>query len=166
MQGVGEGAGVAQLYRLYGPAVYRRCLALLHDREAARDATQEIFRKLLVDQKKLLERESVLPWIYRVATNHCLNERRNRGRRGEEELQPDLPLTKEAPPDLFPERQLAQRVLARFDEETQAIAVGVLVDGMEHEEIAAVLGISRRTVLRKLSRFLENARKYLLRSTG
>ena len=166
MSGGGEGAGVAQLYRQYGPVVYRRCLALLHDREAARDATQEIFRKLLMDQKKLLERESVLPWIYRVATNHCLNERRNRARRGEEELQPDLQLRKEAPPDLFPERQLAQRILARFDEETQAIAVGVFVDGMEHEEIAQALGISRRTVLRKLGRFVENAKKYMLRSTG
>src|ERR1700749_5073959 len=107
--------GVAQLYRQYGPVVYRRCLALLHDREAARDATQEIFRKLLVDQKKLLERESVLPWIYRVATNHCLNERRNRARKGEAELQPDLQLTREAPPALFPERQMSQRVLPRLD---------------------------------------------------
>jgi RNA polymerase sigma-70 factor (ECF subfamily) len=159
-------AGVAQLYRQYGPVVYRRCVALLHDREAARDATQEIFRKLLIDQKKLSERESVLPWIFRVATNHCLNERRNRGRRAEEELQPDLQVSTEAPPDLFPERQLAQQVLARFDAETQAIAVGVFVDGMEHEEIAAMLGISRRTVLRKLGRFVENARKFLMRSTG
>jgi len=42
--------------------------------------------------------------------------------------------------------------------------VGVLVDGMEHEEIAAVLGISRRTVSRKLTRFLENARKFIART--
>jgi len=163
---VEDGAGVAQLYRQFGPVVYRRCLALLHDREAARDATQEIFRKLLMDQKKLMERESVLPWIYRVATNHCLNERRNRSRRGEDELQPELQMATEAAPDLFPERQLAQQILARFDAETQAIAVGVFVDGMEHEEVAAALGISRRTVLRKLGRFVENAKKFLLRSTG
>jgi len=38
------------------------------------------------------------------------------------------------------------------------------VDGMEHEEIAEVLGISRRTVTRKLERFLENAKKFLARS--
>jgi RNA polymerase sigma-70 factor (ECF subfamily) len=37
---------------------------------------------------------------------------------------------------------------------------------MEHEEVAAALGICRRTVSRKLDRFVENARKYLLRSTG
>jgi DNA-directed RNA polymerase specialized sigma24 family protein len=35
---------------------------------------------------------------------------------------------------------------------------------MEHEEIAGVLGISRRTVSRKLARFLENARKFIART--
>ncbi len=160
-----ERASVAQLYQRFGPVVYRRCLVLLRDSEAARDATQEIFRKLLHDQEKLAARETVLPWIYRVATNHCLNERRNQRKRGEEELEPDLPLSDQAPHDLFPERQLAQQVLARFDAETQAVAVAVFVDGMEHEEVAAALGISRRTVARKLDRFVENARKFLLRST-
>ena len=42
--------------------------------------------------------------------------------------------------------------------------MGVLVDGMEHEEIASVLGISRRTVSRKLGRFIENARKFMART--
>ena len=37
-------------------------------------------------------------------------------------------------------------------------------DGMEREEVAEALGISRRTVTRKLERFLGNARKFLARS--
>jgi RNA polymerase sigma-70 factor (ECF subfamily) len=161
---VSAGASVAALYRQYGPAVYRRCLSLLRDREGARDATQEVFRKLLLDQQRLAGRDDVLPWIWRVTVNHCLNVRRDALRRGEKELVPDLPVADVHPSDRVPERQLAQQVLSRFDAETQAVAVGVLVDGMEHQEIADVLGISRRTVLRKLDRFLENARKYLLRS--
>jgi RNA polymerase sigma-70 factor (ECF subfamily) len=163
---VQQGEGVAQLYQRYGPVVYRRCLALLRNREAAEDATQEIFRKLLRHQERLLQTETVLPWIYRVATNHCLNERRNARRRGEDELPDELPVRDDAPSDLVPDRQLAQRVLERFDAETQAVAVGVFVDGMEHEEVAAVLGISSRTVSRKLQRFVENARKFLIRSAA
>ena len=57
-------------------------------------------------------------------------------------------------------------MLSRFDPATQAIAVAVLVDGMEQEEAARALGISRRTVRRKLDRFLENARKFVARSTA
>ena len=161
-----QGEGVAQLYQRYGPVVYRRCLALLRQREAAQDATQEIFRKLLRHEERLKEQENVLPWIYRVATNHCLNERRNARRRGEDELPDELPVRDDAPADVVPDRQLAQRVLERFDAETQAVAVGVFVDGMEQEEVAAALGISSRTVSRKLQRFVENARKYLLRSAS
>ena len=154
---------VAELYKLYGPAIYRRCLRLLGDKEAARDATQEVFGKLMRDVAKLEGRDTALPWIYRVATNYCLNVRRNAGRRGEEPM-PELEMAAPETPDALPDRQLAQRVLGRFDAQTQAVAVGVFVDGMEHEEVARALGISRRTVARKLQRFLGNARKYLDRS--
>lgn len=155
---------VAALYQKYGPAVYRRCYTLLRDREAAQDATQEVFGKLLRDQERLAGRDDVLPWIWRVATNHCLNVRRNARRRGEEEMPDELAVNDIVSVDQVPERQLAQQVLSRFDAETQAVAVGVLVDGMEHQEVADVLGISRRTVLRKLDKFLVNARKYVQRS--
>ena len=154
---------VAELYQLHGPAIYRRCLRLLHDREAAQDATQEVFGKLMRDLDRVSELPEALPWIFRVATNHCLNERRNAGRRRTEAL-PELEVHASADEVAYPERQLAQRVLARFDAETQAVAVGVLVDGMEHEELARTLGLSSRTVSRKLARFLGHARKYLMRS--
>jgi len=158
---------VTRLYRELGPVVYRRCLRLLGDRAAAEDATQEVFVKLMRDMDRLSDRETVLPWVYRVAMNHCLNVRRDARRRGQDSLVEDLDVVPDARTggaDSYPERQLAQAVLSRFDEETQAVAVGVLVDGMEHEEIAAVLGINRRTVSRKLTRFLENARKFIART--
>jgi RNA polymerase sigma-70 factor (ECF subfamily) len=114
------------------------------------------------DAAKLGGRETALPWIYRVATNYCLNLRRNAIRRGEQPL-PEFDLPEADGVDAL-ERRLAVQVLGRFDAKTQAIAVGVYVDGMEHEEVAAALGISRRTVSRKLDRFLVNARKFLRRS--
>lgn len=57
-------------------------------------------------------------------------------------------------------------MLRRFDEVTQAIAVAVLVDGMAHEEVAGLLGLSRRSVARKLERFLDGARAFLAASAG
>ncbi len=108
------------------------------------------------------EPDVVLAWIYRVATNHCLNLLRSARRRREDslEIQPAA-VAAVSSPGLEPQRLVAQQVLAQFDETTQAVAVGVLVDGMEHEEIARVLGISRRTVSRRLDRFLTSARDLL-----
>jgi len=159
--GLARNRKVAELYRLYGPAVYRRCLRLLGDPEAARDGTQEVFTKLLRDMANLEDRETVLPWIYRVATNYCLNLRRNSHRRGEDHDAPDLELAAAPAGDGHTDRALARAVLSHFDADTQAIAVGILVDGMEHNEVAAALGISRRTVARKLERFLATAREYV-----
>jgi RNA polymerase sigma-70 factor (ECF subfamily) len=158
---------VIRLYREFGPVVYRRCVRLLGDRESARDATQEVFVKLLREERLLGDGEDVLPWIYRVTTHHCLNLRRDGFHRrwagdGVNAGPLDVVADAAAP---YPERRLAQQVLARFDPTTQAVAVGVLVDGMEREEVAGALGISRRTVHRKLSRFLADARR-LLMGTG
>jgi RNA polymerase sigma-70 factor, ECF subfamily len=153
----------AELYSLYGPVVYRRCLRLLGNKAAASDATQEVFVRLLRDAAKLEDRETVLPWMYRVATNYCLNLRRNAHRRGDEDATGCLDVATSIPGDAFSDRALARSVLSRFDLKTQAIAVGVIIDEKEHAEVAAVLGISRRTVSRKLERFLVNARKVLER---
>ncbi len=158
----------ARLYRTYGPAVYRRCLRLLRDPELARDATQDVFVQLLRQWIRAAEPEAVLAWIYRVATNHCLNLLRTARRHREEPLEL-FPASGDgvgaalAPHGVAiePQRLVAQEVLSRFDPTTQAVAVGVFVDGMEHEELARALGISRRTVSRRLERFVQSARQYL-----
>ena len=152
---------IAGLYRELGPVVYRRCVRLLGDRDAARDATQEVFVKLLRQGSPLDEGERSLRFIYRVTTHHCLNLRRERRRRGTPvgEGSDEALEVADHSSVAYPERRLAQQILKRFDRTTQAVAVGVLVDGMEREEVAGVLGLSRRTVHRKLARFLARARK-------
>ncbi len=154
----------AELYALYGPAVYRRCLRLLRDEEAARDATQDVFVKLVRDMERLEDRENAMGWLYTVATRHCLNVLRDRRRRAEGGPLDDLELAAPESPSGAEGRVLARDVLARFDVGTQEVAVGVLVDGMEQEELASALGISRKTVQRRLERFLERARAFVLGS--
>ncbi|MCM2333264.1 MAG: sigma-70 family RNA polymerase sigma factor [Anaeromyxobacteraceae bacterium] len=150
----------AALYRAHGEIVYRRCLRLLRDPETARDATQEVFLKLVRARAHLGDREDVVPWLYRVATNHCLNLERDWRRHGETALE-DGP--EPACPGCDPvDRLLVQRLLTRFDAVTRLIAVAVLVDEREHEEVAAALGLSRRTMARKLERFVELVRRLLV----
>ncbi|HQR29773.1 MAG TPA: sigma-70 family RNA polymerase sigma factor [Anaeromyxobacteraceae bacterium] len=154
----------ARLYREYGPAVYRRCLRLLREREAAHDATQEVFVRLVRNMERLEDRGDVLPWIYRVATNHCLNVLRDSGRHPEGDLPPEVEVAGRSEADAMPDRRLARQLLGRFDPATQAVVVGVIVDGMEREEVAAVLGISKRTVSRRLERFLTSTRRFVGRT--
>jgi len=159
-------SAAARLYRDYGPAVYRRCLRLLRDREEAQDATQEVFVRLVRNMIRLEGRGDTLPWIYRVATNHCLNVLRNSGRHREDELPVDLEADERSAAEALPDRRLAQELLGRFDADTQAVVVGVYVDGMEREEVATALGISKRTVSRRLEKFLSSSRRFMGRATS
>jgi len=95
----------------------------------------------------------------------CLHLRRNAARRGEESTIPELGDSGSVGGiDVVAHRQLAQKILSRFDEKTQWVALGVLVGGMEHDEVADLLGISSNTVSRRLQRFMVNSRKYLKRT--
>jgi RNA polymerase sigma-70 factor (ECF subfamily) len=116
-----------------------------------------VFIRLVQNFAALEDRETVLPWMYRVATNHCLNVLRDRGARPRDN-QGDTEDQGAAAPSSAAELTLARAILSRFDTGTQAIAVAILVDGMDCEELSRALGISRRTVSRKVERFLEKAR--------
>ncbi|MFL5361576.1 MAG: RNA polymerase sigma factor [Myxococcales bacterium] len=155
---------VVELYKLYGPAIHRRCYRLLGDKDAVHDATQEVFIRLIRNVRKLPTRDSAIRWIYRVSINHCLHLIRNAARHSEESIDAvEEPRTNDGT-DAVAHRQLVRKILSRFDEQTQAVALGVFVFGMEHEEVADVLGISSTTVGRRLRRFSVNARKYLHRT--
>ena len=104
-------------------------------------------------------------WIYRIATNYCLNEIRNRKRRPEPSA---------APPDIagddleraLADRELAERIVERAPEKLRVVAWLHHVDGLDQGEVARVLDISRRTVINRLAEFSANARKYIQRGAA
>lgn len=155
-----------EAYRQWGKLIYRRCLKLLGDAAAAEDATQEVFVRLMRHMGRLAPEGGYLPWIYRVATNHCLNILRDGARL--EVCDPETLPQNADDGDVgrFAERELTSQLLGRFDEETRAIAVLSLVDGMNRDEVAEVLQISRKTVGRKLAKFIERAQRFVTRAEG
>ena len=151
---------LAETYRRCGATIFRRCLKLLGDPALAQDATQEVFVRLIRHGGRLEPREGYLPWIYRVATNHCLNLLRDEARLVTLDLD-SLAVTADLSLVSYAQRDLTVRLLRRFDDTTAAVAVLALVDGLSQEEIAEVLEISRKTVGRKLRHFIERAQRFV-----
>ncbi len=153
---------IIQIYQRLGPLIYRRCLRLLADPENARDATQEVFVRTLRHASKLPGDDECLPWLYRVATNYCLKKLRY-GRRLEFRRPEDLPepLGRATSERWLAARQQVVALLDLFDDKTRRIAVYAYMDGMTQEEISGLMGISRKTVGKKLRRFTERARELL-----
>lgn len=149
------------MYKDYGPVVYRRAYVLLRDRDAARDAMQEVFVKVVEHHGTFKGDAPVLHWMYRITTNLCLNRLRR------DKAHPVVP-----DPDvvhLLParergdgvDRMTALSLLARTDALTQAVVVHYYLDEMTTEEVAQVVGKSRKTVGKKLERFRKRARAQL-----
>ncbi|QSQ16919.1 RNA polymerase sigma factor [Myxococcus landrumensis] len=144
------------LYRTYGPSLYARCRQILGDDAAAADATQETFLRLHRQLDRAPDVPHALAWIYRVATNYCLNQARDRHRRALPVAEvPDVPgLDSER---LLEDRDLARRLIATAPPKVAEVAWLHLADGMTQDEVAQVLGISRRTVVNRLADFHRHA---------
>ncbi|MBW7913946.1 MAG: sigma-70 family RNA polymerase sigma factor [Taibaiella sp.] len=65
-----EHQAFAALFERYSHLVYGVCLKYLNDTEGAKDATQQIFIKLLEDLKKF-SITHFKAWLYKVARNYC-----------------------------------------------------------------------------------------------
>lgn len=67
---------LGQLYNRYLHLIYGVCLKYLRDREAGKDATMQIFEKLIVELPKR-DVENFKPWLHVITKNHCLMQLRS-----------------------------------------------------------------------------------------
>ncbi len=103
-----------------------------------------------------------MAWIFRIATNVCLNQIRDRRRR--DTLQPDPPPPDRSAEDAVIDRNLAAQLAEHLPPKIAAPAWLHYVDGIEQGEVARILGVTRRTVTNRLAVFQKNARKFLERT--
>ena len=61
------------LYRRYASKVFAKCYSMLSDDGLARDATQEIFIKILMNLSKFNEQSSFSTWLYSITYNFCID---------------------------------------------------------------------------------------------
>ena len=166
LSGVDQKVRVATLYRKFGPAIYSRCRRLLKDDARAEDATQEVFVRVLRHIESAPDDAAALAWIYRISTNFCLNHIRDRTRQAEPTAPEDMPELSENPEPEMLDRELAMRLVERSPEKIRAAAVLYYIDGLEQEQVASTLGISRRTVINRLQEFVERSRKFVGRGAS
>ncbi|HHO50270.1 MAG TPA: sigma-70 family RNA polymerase sigma factor [Deltaproteobacteria bacterium] len=145
------GVDIQTLYERYAPMIHRRCRALLRNDEEALEAMQDVFVEVC-RRRDRLEVASPSSFLYRTATNVCLNRIRSRRRRPQDA---DTELVERiATSPVAEERSLINvfldRVFARELPNTREMAVMHLVDGMTLEEVAGEVGLSVSGVRKRL----------------
>ena len=141
-------------YRAYGAALVRKAERILRNREDAVDVVHALFVDLLPRWSPDVD----LPYLYRSVTNRCLNLVRDRGTRArllEREQTSAAPIARVRLDDEVVGLALIATLTEQLDAAHMEVLVARFVDDMTQDEIATHLGVSRKTVGKRLDRIRE-----------
>jgi RNA polymerase sigma-70 factor (ECF subfamily) len=146
-------------YERYGRALLRKAERILGDGEDARDVVQGLF----ADLHGAPERGRVdLPYLYRAITNRCLTLLRdatNRARLLDQNDDALVPHARTACDDTAIGRDLLAKLVRELDDGESEVLMYRYLDDMTQEEIAALLGLSRKTIGKRLDRIRDAVRR-------
>jgi RNA polymerase sigma-70 factor (ECF subfamily) len=143
--------------------VYRFCLRALRNPEAAADATQEIFLRVVKNAPSWEQKAKFTTWLYTMARNFCIDEVRKAkfrrtdslnepvardGDSGEERLDrvaSDVPAADRLADNVRLRRALDEAIAALPDEQ-RAVFLLREQGGLQFKDIADVTGVGENTV--------------------
>jgi RNA polymerase sigma-70 factor (ECF subfamily) len=162
----GNVAAYEELYRDNVGRVYGLCLRLAGNATLAEELTQDVFVRAWQKIGAFRGDSAFSTWLYPIAVNTALSERRSRARRTSRFLATDDLEAFEKPerkPQATPALGLdIERALDELPEGARAIFVLHDIEGFKHEEIAERTGIATGTSKAQLHR----ARKLLREALG
>lgn len=152
----GNRAAQDALLREYHDVIWRVCRRLAGNDADAADATQEALLAILRGLPRFDGRSSLKTWVYRVATNACLDEMRRRSRRAAP-MDDEALRAKDSSGIADRTEELAQRaeIDAALRQLTPEFRVAVVLRDLcdlPYEEIGEILGVPVGTVRSRIAR--------------
>ena len=154
------------LYEKFKRPVHSYIYRLLGSHEDADDLTQEVFTRAYVSWNDLYDRENLSSWLYRIATNLCIDQIRRRKRiswwplvrrsnageqfNGDEEIS-YLPSDTGGIPEIA-EREHIRLALANIPADYAIVLVLSAAQGVPYQEIGQIVGISPNAAATRISR--------------
>jgi len=157
----GDASAFGSLVGLYGPKVFNLIAYMCGDRDQADDLTQEAFLKAFKSIGNYKGDASFYTWIYRIAVNTVLSQRRTdlRKSRGVEDLAATARIGSDphtSDPLSILERaeqvDVVQRAIKELPPEAAAVVVLRDMESLPYRQIADVLGLPAGTVRSRLFR--------------
>lgn len=161
----GDTRAFDELVRKYTPKLYGLVYNMTSNREDTSDLLQEIFAKAYRSLKRFMGKSSFYTWIYSIAVNMTLNFLKKRGRHAKISLDdvdngiqndPDFISITTANKDTLREvniHELQKRLNAammKLSEDHRTVVTLYDVQGLQHNEISKILGVSEGTVRSRL----------------
>ncbi|MEP1033062.1 RNA polymerase sigma factor [Ekhidna sp.] len=151
------------LHADYYSMVHQMCMGFMKgDVDLANDLTQESFINTWRSLEKFKGASSYKTWIYRITVNTCLKYIRDNKQKKAVSIDPETDLSSATdfnPSNEEPHQEL-YRAIGQLNELDRLIIMMVL-DELEYEEIANVMGINEGNLRVKIHRIKKNLKKIL-----
>ena len=163
-------AAFEELIRQYEKKVYTLCFRMCGNSEDAEEAAQDAFLALWRGIDRFRQESSLSTWIYRLATNACIDTLRRRKKQSgsvsldDVELFVDAVDTSPQPQETVEHREvqkLLQEGLSALPEEYRKVLILREIEGLSYTEIAESASIELGTVKSRISRGRSLLRNFL-----
>lgn len=172
----GNAAAFEELIEIHQKKVYNIALRMMGNPDDASELAQEAFIKAYRSIRNFREESTFSTWIYRIATNVCLDELRKRKNRNVVYLDEDFKLEDgdmkrqvedSAPtPDAIYERAEISRVvneaIQSLSEEHRLVLILRDIQGYSYEEISEMLKCPEGTIKSRINRGRQALKDLLL----
>ena len=159
-----------ELIRLYEKKIYALCVRMCGNAEDAEEAAQDTFLALWRGIDRFRQESALSTWIYRLASNACIDlmRRRRKSEGGisldDEALFLDAADPTPQPPQALEQREaqrLLQEGLMSLPAEYRSILLLREVEGLSYSEISETLELELGTVKSRISRGRTLLRNFL-----
>ena len=171
----GDDHAFAQLMQNNETRIYNLTLRMTGNPEDAMDLTQDAFLNAWRGLKFFKGDSAFSTWVYRLASNACIDFLRRRKRRTdisapmptyeEADSQPDIPDDRFHPEQELERQELRRAVLNGLEQlspEHRQVLVMREINGLSYQEIADILDLEAGTVKSRIARARISLRKRLL----
>ena len=162
----GDLSPAGEIFDRYSARIYNFTFRFLKSSQAAEDATQEVFLKMLKHAQQFHGDAKLSTWLFSIAANLCrdyLRKSDNKAKEPEETLI-SLPALTDSPQLVLEKRedeQRVQRALALLTPEQREAILLSRYQGLSYAEIAQIAGCSEGAVKTRVFRAMETLKKAL-----
>ena len=164
----GDYSPASEIYDRYSGRIYNFAFRFLKNAEAAEDATQEVFVKMLKHANQFHGDAKLSTWLFSITANWCRDYLRKADNKSKES--DDVLVTLPAPSELSPDRSFEQRedaarvrrALESLTAEQREAILLSRYQGLSYAEIAQIAGCSEGAVKTRVFRAMETLKKTLM----
>src|SRR5687767_6410083 len=164
----GDYSPASEIYDRYSGRIYNFAFRFLRNAEAAEDAVQEVFVKMLKHANQFHGDAKLSTWLFSITANWCRDYLRKADNKAKES--DDVLVTLPAPTEHSPDRTLEQReneklVRRALESLTAEQREAILLSryhGLSYAEIAQIAGCSEGAVKTRVFRAMETLKKSLM----